>query len=189
MIDSKGSMARNNWNNLFGCSVVDAESLRQAEEVLHFLWRHSLTSASTPLLNVRQQQQSSSSNCNTTQTSSTQTSSTSQPLQPSPVTTTPSPPQLLLPPPPPVIILVANKIDLVRSRIISPQGIHLFLYIDLDCFVFYVIVIFQTKKSGVKINQWETLSDRAFRQQAILTGSLKIEFSFDKSDRMEKQSI
>lgn len=48
---------------------MDVESVRSAEETLHFLWRH--TSAS---------------------------------------------------PTPPVVILVANKIDLVRSRVVSPQG-------------------------------------------------------------------
>lgn len=107
---------------------MDAESLRQAEEVLHFLWRHSLTNVSTPLLaanNQRQiQQQPPTITPPTTTLSPASNTSIAQfQQQPSPVKATPSPPQLLLPPPPPVVILVANKIDLVRSRIISPQGI------------------------------------------------------------------
>ena len=83
-------------------SVVDAESLRQVEEILHFLWRHSLTSTSASHRG--------------------RTGGESSPTAAAVVTT---PPQL--PPPPPVVILVANKIDLVRSRIISPQGAYIII--------------------------------------------------------------
>ena len=81
---------------------MDAESLRQVEEILHFLWRHSLTSTSASHRG--------------------RTGGESSPTAAAAVTT---PPQL--PPPPPVVILVANKIDLVRSRIISPQGVCILL--------------------------------------------------------------
>lgn len=108
-------------------SVVDAESLREVEEVLHFLWRHSLT-------NNRNCNSSTSSMTNSFygrqrhQTASATTlSTTDAPIdQTSPVRIAPL--QML---PPPIVILVANKIDLVRSRIISPQGIRLDLNIYL----------------------------------------------------------
>lgn len=111
-----------------GDSVVDAESIREAEEILHFLWRHSLTSTTaaphtTPAAGTSSCRgdavSTGSNNSNNGAAQQLDTSSTNQPLAGN---SKPNAPNIQLPPPPPVVILVANKIDLVRSRIISPQG-------------------------------------------------------------------
>ncbi|KAK4023087.1 hypothetical protein OUZ56_008521 [Daphnia magna] len=148
-------------------SVVDAESLREVEEVLHFLWRHSLT-------NNRNCNSSTSSMTNSFygrqrhQTASATTlSTTDAPIdQTSPVRIAPL--QML---PPPIVILVANKIDLVRSRIISPQA-GKSLATSFDC------------------KYIETSSGMQHNVDELLVGILKqIRLKIQKTEQMYQQQL
>ncbi|XP_057377631.1 uncharacterized protein LOC130699312 [Daphnia carinata] len=148
-------------------SVVDAESLREVEEVLHFLWRHSLTNnrnSNSSTLSItnsfygRQRHQTASA---------TTLSTTDAPVdQTSPVRVAPL--QML---PPPIVILVANKIDLVRSRIISPQA-GKSLATSFDC------------------KYIETSSGMQHNVDELLVGILKqIRLKIQKTEQMHQQQL